>query len=88
MNTALPLLFVIIGLSYVVIIDKIVIVFCHFSVCYDKKIKMEEKEGKSEKKVLQSEFSTGRLKRSIRKRFLMKMQQIIVGLYLVIVISL
>ena len=79
---------VVIGISYVVIIDKIVIVFCHFSVCYNKKIKMEEKERKSEKKVTKSEFSTGRLKRSIRERFLMKMHQIKVSLYLVIVTSL
>ena len=79
---------VIIGFSYVVIINMTVIIFCHFSVCYDKKIKMEEKEGKSKKKVTQSEFSMGRLKQSIRKRFLMKMQQIKVSLYLVIVISL
>ena len=49
---------------------------------------MEEKERKSKKKVTQSEFSKGTLKRSIRERFLMKMQQIKLSLYLVIVTSL
>ena len=48
---------------------------------------MEEKERKSEKLVTQSEFCTGRLKRSTRELFLMTMQQIKVSLYLVIVIS-
>ena len=40
---------VIIGLSYEVIINMTVIVFCHFSVSYDKIIKKEEKERKSVK---------------------------------------
>ena len=78
---------VIIGLSYEVIINMTIIVFCHFSVSYDKKIKKEEKERKSVKKVTQSEFSTEGLNGSISEMFLMTKQQIKVRLYLVIVTS-
>ena len=68
-----------------VIVNEVLIVFCHFSVFYNKKIEKEEKERKSEKLVTQSEFCTGRLKRSTRELFLMTMQQIKVSLYLVVV---
>ena len=79
------MIIVIVGISYVVIVNEVLIVFCYFSVFYNKKIEKEEKERKSEKLVTQSEFCTGRLKRSTRELFLMTMQQIKVSLYLVVV---
>ena len=82
------MIIVIIGISFVVIINEVLIVFCHFPVFYDRKIKMEKKERKSVKKVMQSEFSIGRLKRRTRELFLMTMQQIKVSLYQVVVTSL
>ena len=40
------MIIVIIGISFVVIINEVLIVFCHFPVFYDRKIKMEKKRKK------------------------------------------
>ena len=76
------MIIVIVGISYVVIINEVLIGFCHFSVFLQQK---NQNGRKSEKLITQSEFCTGRLKRSTRELFLMTMQQIKVILYLVVV---